>query len=284
MPPPKIDDYRRELKYDDPKLKHYYPSAIQPSNGVTIWTLSYSSLSNKAQDVIYDIRRERLLPGTHKRDGKRFWNGEGYLPKGGEYYEFSALRLVGVRPGGVCHYFRHGKRAVLLHRDALPLVFDEGERRAHRSTGSRTFRGRRTGPKRRDPASPSRRNRTRKVVPRSGAESISSFGAVVLQHHRHERQPQPHAGAVALVQGVVALRGEVRLQAVAADLFASCRCRCPALPARPRSPSRRARSATSPFHAAASISLCLRRPSCGSASRGPRRGGGSASRTSRRGR
>ena len=90
MYPPKIDDYRRELKYDDPKEKHYYPSAVQPSNGVTIWTLSYSSLSNPAKDVIFDIRRKRRFPGGHKRDGKRFWNDQGYLPKGGKYFEFSS--------------------------------------------------------------------------------------------------------------------------------------------------------------------------------------------------
>ena len=70
------------------------------------------------------------------------------------------------------------------------------------------------------------------------------FRPVVLQHHRHERQPQPHAGAVAFVQGVVALRREVRLQAVPRGPPRSCRCRCRAPPARPG--RRRGRRAGAP--------------------------------------
>jgi len=99
MSRPKIDQQVREWKYEDESHKHYYPSAIQPDNGVTIWTLSYASISWAAQGVIRDIRKEGVYPDSHKRDGKRFWNDEYYLPKNGEYYEYSASDKREYDPG-----------------------------------------------------------------------------------------------------------------------------------------------------------------------------------------
>lgn len=108
---PKIDTYVREWKYDDTEHKHYYPSRIQPDNGVTIWTLSYEALSNNAKNVIFDIRRDRFLPGGHKRDGTRFWNDEKFLPGDGEYYEFSSSDSWENDPGACVIIFdMHNER------------------------------------------------------------------------------------------------------------------------------------------------------------------------------
>jgi guanyl-specific ribonuclease Sa len=107
MPQPKIDFDTRESKYDEGH-KHYYPSRIQPNNGVTIWTLSYSSLSYNAREVIAQIRYDRVNPGGHKRDGTTFMNKEGYLPNDGEYYEYSSSDGRENDPGACVIIFDRG--------------------------------------------------------------------------------------------------------------------------------------------------------------------------------